>query len=283
MIAKYIVLAVGAGIALGAALTGIPLRMQVDILRANAIHAAAREAEHNRQIASAMDNSQQMQSMLWQVSMTQSACTAAKVSTADLLALEKKAKPAASPPAPSSPARTSPRREQETPTDAKPSPAAAPSKAAAGEGVQQAMLDAHNKARQQVGVPALVWSDDLSARAKAWAARLAKDGCRRQHSGGKLGENIYYAGPMVWTDGRTEYHAVPPDRPAAMWIAERDWWDASSGQCTAPAEETCGHYTQIVWKDTEQMGCGMAICPDKAQIWVCNYFPAGNVAGQKPY
>ena len=43
-----------------------------------------------------------------------------------------------------------------------------------------------------------------------------------------------------------------------------------------------GHYTQIVWKDTEQIGCAKAEC-DGNIIVVCNYNPPGNVLGQKPY
>ncbi|MDO9190699.1 MAG: CAP domain-containing protein [Sulfurimicrobium sp.] len=45
----------------------------------------------------------------------------------------------------------------------------------------------------------------------------------------------------------------------------------------------CGHYTQLVWKKTTAVGCGMAVCGSRDQIWVCQYSPAGNWAGQKPY
>ena len=36
-----------------------------------------------------------------------------------------------------------------------------------------------------------------------------------------------------------------------------------------------GHFTQVVWKDTRQLGCGVAMC-DGGEIWVCNYSPPGN-------
>jgi hypothetical protein len=43
-----------------------------------------------------------------------------------------------------------------------------------------------------------------------------------------------------------------------------------------------GHYTQIVWRETKEVGC--AIDSAKGQdVLVCRYFPAGNVQGQKPY
>jgi pathogenesis-related protein 1 len=45
----------------------------------------------------------------------------------------------------------------------------------------------------------------------------------------------------------------------------------------------CGHYTQVVWKNSMEVGGGMAICDNKSQVWVCNYNPPGNVEGEKPY
>jgi hypothetical protein len=53
----------------------------------------------------------------------------------------------------------------------------------------------------------------------------------------------------------------------------------------------CGHYTQIVWKTTTRLGCGVALCDQnspfmgfpKWEFWVCNYAPPGNYNGQRPY
>ncbi|KAK0655088.1 CAP domain-containing protein [Cercophora newfieldiana] len=47
-----------------------------------------------------------------------------------------------------------------------------------------------------------------------------------------------------------------------------------------------GHFSQLVWTNTQQVGCASYLCPkgtmvDSMDSWftVCNYFPAGNVAG----
>jgi hypothetical protein len=46
-----------------------------------------------------------------------------------------------------------------------------------------------------------------------------------------------------------------------------------------------GHFTQLVWKATDSVGCGRTECDgkggDEAPGWfvVCNYYPAGNVVG----
>ena len=46
----------------------------------------------------------------------------------------------------------------------------------------------------------------------------------------------------------------------------------------------CRGYTQLVWSDTTEVGCGSAICQDsKAQVWVCQYLPQGNIIGTRPY
>jgi hypothetical protein len=44
----------------------------------------------------------------------------------------------------------------------------------------------------------------------------------------------------------------------------------------------CGHYTQIVWRNTKSVGCAVARGKG-VEVWVCNYDPPGNYAGQRPY
>lgn len=42
--------------------------------------------------------------------------------------------------------------------------------------------------------------------------------------------------------------------------------------------ETTGHFTQLVWKATTQVGCGAFNCPD-GWYFTCEYYPPGNVPG----
>ncbi|MBO4329990.1 MAG: hypothetical protein J5820_05070, partial [Rhodocyclaceae bacterium] len=39
---------------------------------------------------------------------------------------------------------------------------------------------------------------------------------------------------------------------------------------------TFGHYTQMVWNTTTEIGCGYKVCSGAIQM-VCNYNPPGNV------
>ncbi|CAG2206717.1 ANGPT2 [Mytilus edulis] len=72
------------------------------------------------------------------------------------------------------------------------------------------------------------------------------------------------------------------------WEKEQDHYNIYTNNCVPG--EMCGHYTQMVWADTETVGCAMWKCPyihnlgwRDAYIVVCDYGPGGNISGRKPY
>jgi pathogenesis-related protein 1 len=141
----------------------------------------------------------------------------------------------------------------------------------------QEMLLAHNAWRKKSGAPALRWAADLAAQARNRARQLAGRGCIIEHGllAEELGENLYRAGPLRAAGRDDAVMAVSPDDVVDAWGAESADYSPASGAC-APGRQ-CGHYTQIVWPSTEEVGCGMDICPSLGQIWVCLYRPKGNV------
>jgi pathogenesis-related protein 1 len=148
-----------------------------------------------------------------------------------------------------------------------------------------AMVAAHNKWRAQVGVGALSYSPELAASAQAWANELKQTNqCRMRHSSpeGRYGENLYWASALVWSDGRRELQKVPSAKPVDSWGSEKRDYNHAKNSCTPG--KMCGHYTQMVWRTSTKVGCAMAVCGDsQEQVWVCQYQPAGNVEGRKPY
>jgi len=147
---------------------------------------------------------------------------------------------------------------------------------------------AHNRIRSKHNLSPLTYSASLAAHAQEWADQLAATkNCQMDHrpKAGPFkrvhGENLYWASAKVWTDGRREVWDVNINNAVDEWAKEEKDYNYASNTCRSGKQ--CGHYTQIVWKDTKEVGCASKQCSDKTQVWVCNYSPGGNVIGQKPY
>lgn len=152
----------------------------------------------------------------------------------------------------------------------------------------QEMVQVHNQVRAQVGLQPLTWSPVLASYAQEWADSLAQHyGCglkHRQEMGQdreQWGENLYWSGAVMWSDGARETALVSSGEVAQAWADEQADYNYSRNRCRRGKQ--CGHYTQMVWQSTTQVGCGMAFCPNAGQIWVCNYDPPGNWIGERPY
>jgi uncharacterized protein YkwD len=154
----------------------------------------------------------------------------------------------------------------------------------AGEaGYLTGITDAHNDVRAAASptpdpaLPPLCWSNTVAAVAQAWA-----DNCTWQHNPdrGFLGENIF-AGSGNWL-------VSGASSAVSLWAAEAADYDYASNSCESG--KVCGHYTQIVWRSSENVGCGITLCntgsPFGGGSWtfvVCDYDPPGNWVGQRPF
>jgi hypothetical protein len=63
-------------------------------------------------------------------------------------------------------------------------------------------------------------------------------------------------------------------RATQLWIQEERQWTYGSSFSSAT-----GHFTQVVWKNTRQVGCAVSNCSGRRFV-TCSYYPAGNVIGQ---
>jgi pathogenesis-related protein 1 len=143
----------------------------------------------------------------------------------------------------------------------------------------QKLLDHHNKVRAIVRTNALIWNPKLSAYAQSWADYLVKNKeCKLIHSkcinneGNDLGENIY------WGSSATRF--TPLD-------ASKSWYEEKLNYSYEPIGDSkiseIGHYTQMIWKNTREVGVGIGYCKDGGIMIVASYYPAGNYIGEYPY
>ncbi|XP_062397855.1 peptidase inhibitor 16 [Sardina pilchardus] len=143
----------------------------------------------------------------------------------------------------------------------------------------QVIVDQHNLRRTQVEPSAaymrtMSWDERLRIVAEGYAAK-----CRWDHNPDleDLGENLYITnGPL------------DPAEAIEKWFNELEHYNYTSNECAEG--EMCGHYTQVVWADSYKVGCAAHLCVEieglpfgNATILVCNYYPAGNYEGEKPY
>jgi uncharacterized protein YkwD len=130
------------------------------------------------------------------------------------------------------------------------------------------MVAAHNAVRARVGGAPLRWSDELAKVAQQWADGLIASGQLAHSHNPKLGENLY------------EIRGAPASSATVVksWADEVRDYDYGSNSCKG----VCGHYTQIVWSDTKEVGCAVAKGGSR-EVWVCEYDPPGNWVGKKPY
>jgi pathogenesis-related protein 1 len=139
----------------------------------------------------------------------------------------------------------------------------------AQQDLDQAFLDRHNYWREQVKVPPLKYSEALEQTARKWGKQLAREGCAFYHSDTKNGENLWM--------GTKGYFS--PEEMVDGWASERLDYNLKRNECDPG--KVCGHYTQMIWKTTESVGCALVDC-DKEQVLVCHYDPPGNYVGIHP-
>lgn len=140
--------------------------------------------------------------------------------------------------------------------------------AGAAPSLARDILAAQNAVRARRGVTPLVWSDRLAVSAQEWANTLL---ARRQffhRPKSPYGENLF----------EITGAAATPAQVINAWAAESRDYDYKSNRCHG----VCGHYTQIVWRDTTAVGCAVARGSGR-EVWVCEYDPPGNWVGRRPY
>jgi hypothetical protein len=141
--------------------------------------------------------------------------------------------------------------------------------------LQRRLLALHNRERSATGAPALVWDSRLAAAAAAYGPSLAARGSLA-HS---PPESRKGQGENLWMGTRGAYSL---EEMAGGWADEKRLFHpgvfpdvSSSGKWS-----DVGHYTQMIWRDTNAVGCAI----QRSERWdflICRYSPPGNVVGHR--
>jgi len=137
----------------------------------------------------------------------------------------------------------------------------------------------------------LRWNTELAKVAQAWAEQCPSghDGyddrniCDQAYT--YTGQNIYTS--WGWTSASKWAYAVD------SWYSEVEYMTSDLVDSFVPddASGVIGHYTQVVWADTYEVGCGAIHYSDKhgtttypqTKKYVCNYGPNGNWLNSQVY
>lgn len=125
------------------------------------------------------------------------------------------------------------------------------------------VLNSTNTYRAQHNASALLYNTTLASFAQSYLDTGVGPGdtCTFEHSGGPYGENLAIGYPTV-------------EAGIEAWGDEREEYNFGRGRFS----KGTGHFSQLVWKSTTDVGCGGRWCGEgKGWYLVCEYWPAGNV------
>ena len=146
-------------------------------------------------------------------------------------------------------------------------------------------LDVHNKARAEVGAKQLFWSPELANDAQKYAEELAnKDSMVHSEENNGQGENLYYSYKSKTLNGvkSFEFSETPFTDASNAWYGEIV--DYSYGPIKNDSHfYKIGHYTQMIWSTTKELGMGYAKSKSGKIYVVARYYPQGNYIGEYPY
>ena len=139
-------------------------------------------------------------------------------------------------------------------------------------------LHAHNWVRSKYNLPPYTWDEKLEIFARKYLMKRYND-CKMVHSKASYGENLFWGKKLHWTPSDAVY----------FWYMEKDSFDFKTLKCSPPptrnnAPKTCGHFTQVVWRDSLRLGCALQHCNNRSagMLIACEYDPPGNYDNENP-
>jgi len=163
------------------------------------------------------------------------------------------------------------------------------------------IVSKHNELRQRVAegsetngdqpmasdMMKVTWNEELAAVAQRWADQctFGHDDDRNKCDGTYVGQNAYSS----WNSQQFTQAEVMTDAVNSV----QAWYDevADPGFSNTDINPFvfsygAGHYTQVVWAETTEIGCGLVYYDDDgwyATLIICNYAVGGNMQGGTMY
>lgn len=138
----------------------------------------------------------------------------------------------------------------------------------------------HNALRQQHFVGSkLSYSLKLEKEAQTYVNKLAQSG-KFEHDPSNIGK-MY--GENLYRHSSTQKPNL--NKIIQKWYDEKKYYDMQTQKCQT--SKVCGHYTQVVWKNSKLLGCASAKYTKgsykNGYVTICKYYPYGNIQGENPY
>jgi hypothetical protein len=163
---------------------------------------------------------------------------------------------------------------------------------------KQTIVNLHNKYRNQLATGTtsvgsslpyasnmlkMYWNDQIAAKAQSWA-----NNCKFQHStqtyrtlsAYTVGENLYESMSSL------NYQTIDWTRAINSWWNEIKDYEGNVAKFQSTSGPMVGHFTQVAWANSYQIGCGFAQFYDGewyTNYYVCEYGPLGNVISLPVY
>ncbi|XP_008584246.1 PREDICTED: cysteine-rich secretory protein 3-like, partial [Galeopterus variegatus] len=147
---------------------------------------------------------------------------------------------------------------------------------------QKEIINKHNDLRRRTNPNArnmlkMRWNAEAAKNAEKWAQQCIlshSPPSQRKISFAGCGENIFMSThPKSWSD--------------AIQYLYDEVKDFKYGFGSTRSDAKTGHYTQLVWATSHQLGCALAHCPHEIlkYYYVCQYCPSGNIVNimKTPY
>ncbi|XP_039766022.1 serotriflin-like [Ornithorhynchus anatinus] len=139
--------------------------------------------------------------------------------------------------------------------------------------VQKEIVDKHNNLRRMTDPPArnmlrMVWNAEAAKNAENWGKMCTLSHSpkeKRRISFAGCGENLFMSSYLSsWSDAIQAFYDEVQDFKYGFGATKED--------------AVIGHYTQLVWATSHQLGCAVVHCPyqELQYYFVCHYCPPGN-------